>query len=183
MFAEESEEMKALDKTVSELDERGILMREREKKILALIQSMTKARDNEASHAKAEEQKIQGEQEMEKCQLEEELAKVSQLKDALAMKVKDLTNQGEKLKEEAEFLHQQQVEIEQKKSSSVPGLRYDVNLFTYLTGIRWQYNCEQHEIKGYVSTAKGVKPFDLSSNENSQFFIANYLWDQIETDW
>ncbi|GAB1607262.1 hypothetical protein Ahia01_001009600 [Argonauta hians] len=67
-----------------------------------------------------------------------------------------------------------------KESSRLEKLKYDIHLYTHITGIRWQYDTEADDIRGYISKHGFLKPFSLSSQKNSSFFVANYLWDLME---
>ncbi|CAI9724153.1 Hypothetical predicted protein [Octopus vulgaris] len=67
-----------------------------------------------------------------------------------------------------------------KNSTQLEKIKYDIDLYTHITGIRWQYDCEADDIKGYISKHGFLKPFTLNSRKNSGFFVANYLWDLME---
>ena len=34
-----------------------------------------------------------------------------------------------------------------------------------------------------MCNSKEVKPFAMNSEQNSEFFIANYLWDLMDEEW
>lgn len=70
--------------------------------------------------------------------------------------------------------------IRDNNSVKLEKLRYDVDLYTNITGIRWQYDCEEDERRGYISKRGVLKPFSLNTKKHSPFFIANYLWDLME---
>ncbi|XP_014770550.1 kinetochore protein Spc24 [Octopus bimaculoides] len=67
-----------------------------------------------------------------------------------------------------------------KNSTQLEKIKYDIDLYTHITGIRWQYDGEADDIKGYISKHGFLKPFTLNSRKNSGFFVANYLWDLME---
>lgn len=57
----------------------------------------------------------------------------------------------------------------------------DIALYTHLTKIRWLYDSKPQEVKGLILQKKEIKPFSLDREKDSEFFIANYLWDQIKS--
>ncbi|PIK51779.1 hypothetical protein BSL78_11303 [Apostichopus japonicus] len=68
---------------------------------------------------------------------------------------------------------------ERGNHSDTPKTRYNISLYTCITGIKWDYECPPEQIKGYISTTTDVRPFSLNSQQNSKYFITNYLWDLV----
>ncbi len=70
------------------------------------------------------------------------------------------------------------VEKERSQFKQEGKLFYDLYLQT--TGIHWDYNCSEDDIRGFVSGKKDIKPISLKKNEHSSFHNTNYLWDLID---
>ncbi|XP_076453085.1 kinetochore protein Spc24-like [Babylonia areolata] len=123
--------------------------------------------------------------------------RLDDLESSLKSRVDSIQSQSATVKKECQNLkeHLSEVQREQQtlkeqrqsqKDARTAGLskaRCDANLYSNITNLRWQYNCEPHEIKGFISNKHEVKTFNLNSQEVSRFFITNYLWDLIEEDW
>ncbi|XP_061169105.1 kinetochore protein Spc24-like [Saccostrea echinata] len=92
---------------------------------------------------------------------------------------KTLQNQ----REEQKRLTAEEQKAKHNSTHTLPKIKYDVQLYNTLTSIRWQYDCEPDEIKGYICNKNDIKPFSLNGKQVSKFFIANYLWDMMEEDW
>ncbi|XP_063969997.1 kinetochore protein spc24-like [Lytechinus pictus] len=99
----------------------------------------------------------------------------------------DAKQQCQALKEESDQMHAKQEQLSQKRevvkedtTQVLPKTRYNVSLYSCITGIKWDYDCKPDEIKGYVSTSKDVRPFSLDRKQHSKFFTTNYLWDLVE---
>ncbi|KAK7111495.1 kinetochore protein spc24-like [Littorina saxatilis] len=88
-----------------------------------------------------------------------------------------------KAQRELETLKEQRQSQKDAITAALPKARCDANLYSNITNLRWQFNTEPHEVKGYICNNAGVKTFNLNSQEVSRFFITNYLWDLIEEDW
>ncbi|XP_071503725.1 uncharacterized protein [Diadema antillarum] len=86
-------------------------------------------------------------------------------RDAVASKQNELSSMRETVKEDT--------------TQVLPKTRYNVSLYSCITGVKWDYDCKPDEVKGYVSTSKDVRPFSLDSKQHSRFFITNYLWDLV----
>ncbi|XP_072164597.1 uncharacterized protein [Diadema setosum] len=86
-------------------------------------------------------------------------------RDAVASKQSELSSMRETVKEDT--------------TQVLPKTRYNVSLYSCITGVKWDYDSKPDEVKGYVSTSKDVRPFSLDSKQHSRFFITNYLWDLV----
>ncbi|OWF55909.1 kinetochore protein Spc24-like [Mizuhopecten yessoensis] len=111
---------------------------------------------------------------------------VTQAKQSLSRakeEYEDVQQKIETSKAELNQLVQEREVVEKQTTQSLPKARYDVNLYMNITNIRWQFDSEPEEVKGFVCNKNDVKPFSLNSKQVSKFFISNYLWDLIEEDW
>ncbi|XP_069124868.1 kinetochore protein Spc24-like isoform X2 [Argopecten irradians] len=126
----------------------------------------------DAAQVLLEEESVQGE--------------VTQAKQSLIKSKEEYEEIRQKLeasKAEMNQLMKEREVVEKQTTQSIPKARYDVNLYLNITNIRWQFDSEPEEVKGFVCNKNDVKPFSLNSTQVSKFFIANYLWDLIEEDW
>jgi cell division protein FtsB len=89
---------------------------------------------------------------------------LSQVKDR-ENRLKDLTNK--------EFLL-----LQEKKDlgPSHGGLRCTVDLYRATTRVQFNLQTEPHIVEGFIAEPENVAPFELSTNENSQFFVVNHIW-------
>ena len=85
------------------------------------------------------------------------------------------------LSEQFKILGEKKEIVLKESSQYIPWKKGELALFTTTTGIRWNFGCNDHEIRGYVACKNGIKPFSINSNEHDSFHIANYLWDVIES--
>lgn len=120
---------------------------------------------------------------------QKETAMLKQI-DNLQKQLMGLTGEHQHLKEELakakseqQSLKMQHQRIKEAQAAALPKARCDLNLYSNITNIKWQYQCEPHEIKGYISNNNDIKTFSFNTQQVSRFFIANYLWDLIEEDW
>ncbi|XP_022246385.1 kinetochore protein Spc24-like [Limulus polyphemus] len=113
-------------------------------------------------------EKLQSELNSKKEQLDKIKVECSELKEAIKQK-----------EEEKKQLDKRLQEVREKKLETIPALRKELMLYTKITGLRWDYDSSEDEIKGLIKSNIEVKPFSLNLNQNSQFFITNHLWDLI----
>ncbi|CAH1250748.1 SPC24 [Branchiostoma lanceolatum] len=86
----------------------------------------------------------------------------------------------EKLKDEQEAVSKQKETVKQNTTEALPDVRYLTTLYSNVTKLKWDFSSGPDDIKGFVTCKSDVKPFLLNSKQNSQFFVANYLWDLMD---
>lgn len=69
--------------------------------------------------------------------------------------------------------------LTKESSEFIPWKKDVFALFTTTTGIRWNFGCNDKEIRGYVAGKKDVKPFSINADEHYPSHISNYLWDVV----
>ncbi|XP_013411178.1 kinetochore protein Spc24 [Lingula anatina] len=116
-------------------------------------------------------------------ELAAQMEQAQQHKSHVAQELATTKGNIEQMKSLKEDVEAKKEQVKHKTTEALPKLRHDVNLYHSISNIRWQYDCEPDEIKGYLCNKHDVKPFSMNSKQNSQFFIVNYLWDLMETDW
>ncbi|XP_071943015.1 kinetochore protein Spc24-like [Antedon mediterranea] len=142
------------------------------KELLALKEERERSIVDEESNA---------EYQKEKAGIELQIRQVSMQKSAAEQGLKSVQEAVQKKREEKENLVLHKAKVTEETTEVLPKTRYIISLYKNISKICWEYDCEPEEIKGYVSTAKDVRPFFLDARQNSSFFITNYLWDLIES--
>ena len=86
--------------------------------------------------------------------------------------IKQIKISSSKANETKAAIFQENVEV-------LPKIKYAFSLYSNITRIRWDYESEEDQLKGFVASLQDVRPFKLNSQENSKYFTANYLWDIV----
>lgn len=84
--------------------------------------------------------------------------------------VKQVNISASKANETKAAILQENVEV-------LPKIKYAFSLYSNITRIRWDYDSDEDQLKGFVASLRDVRPFKLNNRENSKYFTANYLWD------
>jgi len=71
-------------------------------------------------------------------------------------------------------------EVKNNSEEVLPQTKYNFSLYSNVSHIRWDYECDEDQVKGFVASLNDVKPFCLSKSEKSNYDISNYLWDLME---
>ena len=71
-------------------------------------------------------------------------------------------------------------EVKENQEEVLPKKRYIFSLYTNVSHIRWDYECQEDHVKGFMANLNDVKPFCLNKSEKSAYDIANHLWDIME---
>ena len=85
------------------------------------------------------------------------------------------------MSEKFKLLDEKKEKLEKESDKFIPRQKDEFSLFSTVTGIRWNFGCNENEIRGYVAGGKEIKPFSVNSDEHDAFHVANYLWDVIES--
>ena len=98
--------------------------------------------------------------------------------------ISNLREEHKKLNSEKEVVKAKQKELasamqqsEAHKEVDVPRVRYALSLYYNMTKIRWDFNCPT--VKGYVSSEKALRKFNIDQTKQSEFDTINLLWDMI----
>ncbi|XP_071536293.1 kinetochore protein spc24-like isoform X2 [Panulirus ornatus] len=69
-------------------------------------------------------------------------------------------------------------------SAAIPKIKADVNTFSKISRLKWDYSAPDDMVKGFILRAekKDIVPFKFDKSLHSQFFITNFLWQQIGSD-
>lgn len=77
-------------------------------------------------------------------------------------------------------LMEKATEVKTNSVEILPQTKYNFSLYTNVSHIRWDYECEDDLVKGFIASLNDVKPFCLSKSEKSKYDIVNSLWDLLE---
>ncbi|XP_076366050.1 kinetochore protein Spc24-like isoform X2 [Tachypleus tridentatus] len=111
--------------------------------------------------------------------LQAELDSKRELLDKIKVACSELKEAIKQKEDEKNQLDKRLEEVKERNFEAIPALRKELMLYTKITGLRWDYDSSEDEIKGLIKSSTEVKPFSLNLNQNSQFFITNHLWDLI----
>lgn len=89
---------------------------------------------------------------------------------------KKVTGKEDEIKE----LMEKATEVKTNSVEILPQTKYNFSLYTNVSHIRWDYECDDDQVKGFIANLNDVKPFCFSKREKSKFDIVNILWDLLE---
>lgn len=153
------------------------LMQEQAKDSLQVLMSEYK-QISEKTDAHAEKLEM----EKQEQQLKQEIQTVRENQQELSSKCESVQKQKEAALEEKERLMAEKERLENETTLNIPIRREEIQLYTMITRIRWDFEGAEHEVKGFVSNKTDVKPFNFDTRKCSQFFITNALWDMMKED-
>ncbi|GFO28626.1 kinetochore protein spc24-like [Plakobranchus ocellatus] len=116
----------------------------------------------------------------EMLSLEAELASLQSEYKKLTSKSINMKKQVHEARQAVETLKEQQ--HKQQSQAVHPRARYSVNVFRDMSKINWQEEHEPNELKGFVCSKRGLKTFCFNRKKQSNFFIANSLWEMGEEE-
>ncbi|KAL1781691.1 kinetochore protein Spc24 [Sigmodon hispidus] len=118
-------------------------------------------------------------------QLEEELQKASNEDACLQARIPhtQLTRDLQELRDMEADLQQQEREVDENTTVTIPSAVYVAQLYHRISKIEWDYECEPGTIKGIHHGPTVALPIHLDSTQHSQKFIIDYLWSLVDTEW
>ena len=171
------EDEESLDRLSNEFDEIHKQRSLQQEDVKATIQGLTKLlaeKEEEERLAKIDENSG-GEE-----SLQEEKKTTLQHIEKLEVDVKVFEKNITEKEEEINELKKKATEVESKNEEVLPQAKYNFSLYSNVSHIRWDYECEDDLVKGFVANLSDVKPFCLRKSEKSNYDIANYLWELME---
>ncbi|XP_068251193.1 uncharacterized protein [Palaemon carinicauda] len=72
----------------------------------------------------------------------------------------------------------------QNNSNALPKINSCSQTYISISRLKWDYTAPEDVVKGFVihPKKKDVTPFKINKSHHSQFFITNFLWQQIGID-
>lgn len=179
----QEDEQEGIEKIGDTHEQLKLLRQAQQQQIKQDIQGLLALKTEEEQQIQQKLREVESSQESQLAELAANVDQAAEHRQAVNQQLQAVKQQSEQSQAEQQALQQEKERIQRNTTQDLPKLRYDVNLYNNITRIRWQYDCEASDIKGYACNKNDVKPFSLNSKQNSQFFIANYLWDIMEPDW
>ncbi|KAM4747992.1 kinetochore protein Spc24 [Rhinophrynus dorsalis] len=115
--------------------------------------------------------------------IERELHEASEKNESLQTSIKFLQRDLEEMKGVEEEIAEMQRESNEDTTIVIPSAVYLAKLFHNVTKIDWDYNCDPTLIKGIHYGGEIAQPISIDSTQHSKFFICNYLWNLLSTEW
>ncbi|KAK7080755.1 hypothetical protein SK128_024933 [Halocaridina rubra] len=68
--------------------------------------------------------------------------------------------------------------------TAVPKIKARCEAYAQISRLKWDYNAPENVVKGFVihPRKQDVTPFKIEEDGHSQYFITNFLWEQIGAD-
>ncbi|XP_070568790.1 kinetochore protein spc24-like [Ptychodera flava] len=168
--------LKTVHQLLKEVNDLYQKQQEEIKSNLQQYMQITQDKEKKTDITRKEIENVENEEKLVKEKTEEESEHNNKVLQQYEAYVKAIS---EKIDEENE-LKAYRKQVTENTTDTLPQTRFKVNLFQKLLGVQWDYNSDPNEVKGYVSTRHDVRPFCLNTQQNSEFFIANHLWDLVE---
>ncbi|XP_018019198.1 uncharacterized protein LOC108675681 [Hyalella azteca] len=145
------------------------------------IQGLLRA---EAAHQKQLDASRTAQDRLDTASLKAEIEKFEKIKDACNADTRKIEEQIMEQQRVLASIAERCKQLSSNKSSILPKIKKKINLYTRLTHITWKYNSPENEVCGFVARPerKETIPFKLNTQSNSEFFISNFLWDQLTLD-
>lgn len=89
---------------------------------------------------------------------------------------KKITGKENEIKE----LMEKDTEVKTNSIEILPQEKYNFSLYTNISHIRWDYECEENQVKGFIANLNDVKTFCFNRSEKSKYEIVNSVWDLLE---
>ncbi|XP_045101372.1 kinetochore protein spc24-like [Portunus trituberculatus] len=119
--------------------------------------------------------------EPQKKNLKTNTAKAEKQKDDIDKEIAEVTNTITHKKEVLKDIQNRANFSHQETSASISRIRTEYRLYSKVFNIKWDHTVPDRHIKGFVikPTEKRVVPIKFDKASHSQFFITNFLWEQI----
>ena len=177
IFASEDDN-EVLSKVANNYQERANLRRGQENEVKEAIQGLTRTVETHRKKMQMWNEDVENSRKLDTLGTEKDvtLQHIEKLETDLK-RLTEIVGENEKAAMEIE---QKKIEAQRQSKDIQAKIKYNFSLYTNISRIRWDYNCEEDQVKGFVASLNDVKPFCLDSKQNSKFFMANYLWDLVE---
>ncbi|ELT94392.1 hypothetical protein CAPTEDRAFT_204037 [Capitella teleta] len=113
------------------------------------IKAMTLACAEEEKSIEAELQYLN---EKEITSVSEKLREAKGRKEKLSQELNEMQHERHMEENKKEELEKKREELENTTTKVLPSIRHDINLYKYISGIRWQYDGPCTEVKGCILT-------------------------------
>ena len=93
----------------------------------------------------------------------------------------DISNKGKQNLNEQRKIKSMEKEIAFKENDNLVRDRATFALLTSTFNIKWDYSSGDKEVKGCIVHKKDLKPFSIDLNKYDKYYVADYLWDMMES--
>lgn len=155
----------------------GIYMIEEEEEAKNLIKELTtrvRTAEKNANHREPSEKF-----EKQFKQLDEQRQVLKQKQAITLQQIEKLENKKAEYKEKERALYEKEQTVNDNEWKQIPATQKTVSLYFSISKINWDY--ESKHIRGHISMPHNVTSFNIDPTKHSPYFIANTLWDKLES--
>lgn len=172
--AEDEEVLEKVAKIYNDIQDERSLQQESVKSTLRALSKILAQKEEEEKASRIDE-KLKG---VETLQVEKDstIKHIEKLEADVKVFEKKITGKEDEIKE----LMEKATEVKTNSVEVLPQTKYNFSLYTNVSHIRWDYECEEDQVKGFIANLNDVKPFCFNKSEKSKYEIVNSLWDLLE---
>ena len=172
--AEDEEVLEKVAKIYNEVQQERSLQQESVKSTLRALSKLLANKEDEEKASRINENSNG----IETLQAEKDstVKHIEKLEADVKVFEKKITDKEDEIKE----LMERATEVKTNRVEILPQTKYNFSLYTNVSHIRWDYESDEDQVKGFIASLNDVKPFCFSKSENSKFDIVNSLWDLLE---
>ena len=172
--AEDEEVLEKVAKTYNEIHAERSLQQESVKSTLRALSKILAEKEEEEKASKIDEKS----NEIDTLQVEKDatIRHIEKLEGDVKVFEKNITEKEEEIEEWTG----KATEVKTNRVEILPQTKYNFSLYTNVSHIRWDFECEDDQVKGFIANLNDVKPFCFSKSEKSNYDIVNALWDLLE---
>ncbi|KAG7160329.1 kinetochore protein Spc24-like isoform X2 [Homarus americanus] len=110
-----------------------------------------------------------------------ELAQANRKKGGIEEEIDSLASRINHMEQLEQQLNTRMMSSSQQTSAIIPKIKADVATLTKISHLKWDYSAPSDTVKGFIyqTEKKDIIPFKFDKSSHTQFFITNYLWQQI----
>ena len=93
----------------------------------------------------------------------------------------DISNKGKRNLNDQRKIKNMEKEIAFKENDNLVRDRATFALLTNTFNIKWDYSSDDKEVRGCIVHKKDMKPFYIDLDKHDKCYVADYLWDLMES--
>lgn len=172
--AEDEEVLEKVAKIYNDVQDERSLQHESVKSTLRALSKILAQKEEEEKASRIDENS----KGVETLQVEKDatIKHIEKLEAGVKVFEKKITGKEDEVKE----LMEKVTEVKTNSVEILPQTKYNFSLYTNVSHIRWDYECNENQVKGFIANLNDVKTFCFSKSEKSKYDIVNSLWDLLE---
>lgn len=172
--AEDEEVLEKVAKIYNDVQDERSLQHESVKSTLRALSKILAQKEEEEKASRIDENS----KGVETLQVEKDatIKHIEKLEADVKVFEKKITGKEDEMKE----LMEKVTEVKTNNVEILPQTKYNFSLYTNVSHIRWDYECKENQVKGFIANLNDVKTFCFSKSEKSKYDIVNSLWDLLE---